>query len=162
MSDDIYNKSLLTKVIYLPVSELTGDVEQKLLTKIVDETEGKCIEQGYVKINSVKIISHSNGLIIGEKIKINLVYECLTCCPLEGETIYCIAKNITKAGVRAETEHEISPLVIFIARDHHYNLEHFTDVKEGDKIKVKIIGHRYELYDEYVSVIAELLKPEKE
>jgi len=162
MSDDIYNKSLLTKVIYMPVSELTGDVEQKLLTRIVDETEGKCIEQGYVKINSVKIISYSNGIINGEKIKINLVYECLTCCPLEGEIIDCVAKNITKAGIRAETEHEISPLVIFIARDHHYNLEYFTNVKEGDKIKVRVVGQRYELHDEYVSIIAELLKPEKE
>ena len=47
-------------------------------------------------------------------------------------------------------------MVIFISRDHHYNHASFSSLKEGDIIKVKIIGHRFELYDEQISVLGEL------
>jgi hypothetical protein len=76
--------------------------------------------------------------------------------------VSCIAKNITKAGIRAESASDVpSPVVVFIAKDHHYNVAHFNDVKEGDKINVRVIGQRFELNDKYVSIIGELVK-EKE
>ena len=76
--------------------------------------------------------------------------------------VSCVAKNITKAGIRAESATEVpSPVVVFIAKDHHYNVSHFNDVKEGDKINVRVIGQRFELNDKFVSIIGELVK-EKE
>jgi hypothetical protein len=71
--------------------------------------------------------------------------------------ITCIAKNITKAGIRAETSDLPSPVVIFVARDHHYSTPYFSDVKEMDEIVIKVIGQRYELNDKYISIIAELV-----
>mgnify|MGYP007000347125 len=54
------------------------------------------------------------------------------------------------------------PLIIFIARDHHYkNPELFSSIKESDEIIVKIIGQRFELNDPAISVIAELIDFEK-
>ena len=100
---------------------------------------------------------------IGSNIKetINIVFvvvfECRACFPVEGTLISCIAKNITKAGIRAESSDEIpSPIVVFIARDHHYNSEQFNEIKEGDKFTARVIGQRFELNDKYVSIIAEL------
>ena len=37
----------------------------------------------------------------------------------------------------------------------------FNEVKDGDKINVKVIGQRFELNDKYISIIGELVK-EKE
>ena len=69
------------------------------------------------------------------------------------------SKNITEsAGIKAETEDEPSPVVIYVARDHHFNNSNFAKVKPGDKIKVRVIGQRYELNDPYISVIAELME----
>ena len=45
---------------------------------------------------------------------------------------------------------------VCISRDHHYDNELFSSLKEDDEISVKIIGHRFELYDDNISVIAEL------
>lgn len=74
--------------------------------------------------------------------------------------ISCIAKNITKAGIRGESANDVpSPVIVFIAKDHHYNISYFNEVKEGDKITVRVIGQRFELNDKYVSVIGELVKP---
>jgi len=91
------------------------------------------------------------------------VFECEICFPVEGMLISCVAKFITKAGIKAESEVDVpSPVVVFIARDHHYNVDFFSDIKDGDKITVKVIGQRFELNDKFISVIGELVKPKKD
>ena len=75
----------------------------------------------------------------------------------------CIAKNITKAGIRGESAEEgISPFVVFIARDHYFSNEYFSSVQEGDKFTARVIAQRFELNDKYVSVIAEIVPPKKQ
>ena len=67
--------------------------------------------------------------------------------------------NITRAGIKAKyISGEKSPIIIFIARDHHYNNESFNKVKEKEIITIKVIGIRYELNDEFISVLGELTK----
>ena len=72
--------------------------------------------------------------------------------------IQCVIKNITKAGLRCELNEDISPLVIFVARDHHYNNEEFNNLNENDMINIRIIGQRFELNDSYICVISEFLE----
>jgi ubiquinone/menaquinone biosynthesis C-methylase UbiE/DNA-directed RNA polymerase subunit E'/Rpb7 len=126
---------------------------------ISSQIGGKCIQEGYVKPGSIKIITYSNGNIIGNDIIFKVVFECLVCSPVEGMHINAIVKNITKAGIRAELIGDESPVIIFIVRDHHYKMPYFTTLKENDKIKVKVIGQRFELQDTYISIIAELIEP---
>jgi len=72
----------------------------------------------------------------------------------------CIATNITKAGIKADSADESpSPIVVFIARDHHYNVSHFSKIAEGTSFNARIIGQRFELNDKHISVIAELIQP---
>ena len=73
--------------------------------------------------------------------------------------IQCEAKNITKAGIRAESsEEKPSPVVVFVTRDHHYASQQFSDINEDDKFVARVIGQRFELNDKYVSIIAELVE----
>ena len=75
----------------------------------------------------------------------------------------CIAKNITKAGIRAESvDEQPSPFVLFIARDHYFASEYFNSIEENEKFVARVIAQRFELNDKYVSVIAELVPPPKE
>ena len=88
-----------------------------------------------------------------------VVTECQVCLPVEGMHIRCVVKNITEsAGIKAETTEEPSPVVIYIARDHHFDNAKFNKVKVGDTIMARVIGQRFELNDSYVSVIAELIE----
>jgi hypothetical protein len=75
--------------------------------------------------------------------------------------INCIAVNITKsAGIRAEiADISPSPAVIFITRDHHYNDDYFSQIKEGDRFSATVIGQRFELNDKFISIIAKLIEP---
>ena len=76
--------------------------------------------------------------------------------------ISCAVKNITNAGILARIDDtEYSPLNIFIARDHHYNIPYFSELKEGDIIMVRVMGQRFELNDKFIGVIAKLVKPKE-
>ena len=84
----------------------------------------------------------------------------MICHPVEGQIIKCKVENITRAGIRAVYFKDTkSPVTIFIARDHHYNNKYFSTIKENDVILIKVIGTRYELNDETISVLGEI-KPE--
>jgi hypothetical protein len=121
---------------------------------------GKCIVEGYVKPGSIKVITFSSGIVKGNNILFDVVFNCEVCYPVSGMNLNCIAKNITKAGIRAESATDFpSPIVVFVAKDHHYNMSYFSEIKEGDKITVRVIGQRFELNDKYVSIIGELVRP---
>lgn len=155
----IYMPSMITRKILIPMEKIGKNIKPLLEKIISSQVEGKCIVEGYIKPSSVKIVTHSNGIIQGSDILFEVVFECLICSPVEGMHIDAIAKNITKAGIRAEYQESPTPVIIFIARDHHYKSSYFSEVKEGDLVKVRVIGQRYELNDKYISVIAELLEP---
>jgi hypothetical protein len=159
----IYMQNVLIRKVYLDINEIGGNIAANLEKKLRREIESKCIKEGYVKPRSTKILSYSCGVLKANKVEFVVTCECLICRPVEGMRIFkCVAKNITKAGIRAElrTEgDEPSPIVVFVARDHHYDNKYFATVKEEDEINVRVIGQRYELNDTYVSIIAELLEP---
>jgi DNA-directed RNA polymerase subunit E'/Rpb7 len=158
----IYSTILITRSIPVNIINVGNNIKQTLEKAISLQIEGKCTVDGYIKPNSTKILTYSSGLVNGPDIVFEVTFECLVCSPVEGMHIKCIVKNITKAGIRAETNEDPSPVVIFVARDHHYNQEYFSTVKENDDIKVRVIGQRFELNDKYISVIAELLEPKED
>lgn len=159
----VYSRCMLTRKIVLPISTIGKTLKENIEENIKATFEGKCVVEGYVKQHSSKIITYSSGVIQGgNKVTFEVVFECDVCFPVEGMIIPCLAKNITKAGIRAESANDVpSPIVVFLAKDHHFNSTQFAEVKEGDKINVRVIGQRFELNDKYISIIAELVK-EKE
>ena len=155
----VYIRSLLTQKTVLKYDEVNSELFDILETKLKKLNEGKCIKEGYVKNNSVKLLTYSSGELFDNKILFECVFECLITNPVESTIIHCITKSITKVGVRAEliVDDKISPYIVFIARDHHYNNESFSHIKENDIIEVRILGQRYELNDKFISIIAELI-----
>ena len=156
----IYSRCLITRKIVLPIISIGKNLQEVIEVNIKSSFEGKCVVEGYIKPNSSKIITYSSGIIErGNGISFEVVFECDVCFPVEGMLIQCVAKNITKAGIRAESATDVpSPVVIFIAKDHHYNVPQFADIQEGDKLNIRVIGQRFELHDKYISIIGELVK----
>jgi DNA-directed RNA polymerase subunit E'/Rpb7 len=156
----IYSRCLITRNIVLPITSIGKNIHDNIEKNIQASFEGKCVVEGYIKPNSSKIVTHSSGLVVrGNLISFEVVFECDVCFPVEGMLVSCVAKNITKAGIKAESATDIpTPIIVFITKDHHFNSPQFTEVQEGDKINVRVIGQRFELNDKYISVIGELVK----
>jgi DNA-directed RNA polymerase subunit E'/Rpb7 len=153
----LYIKNIISKKLTVPVKFVGVNIKSVLEKILADNFEGKCCIEGYVKRDSVKIITYSCGNITGNIAIFTVVFEFLVCNPPHGMRISCAVKNITNAGILARVDEDIySPVNIFIARDHHYNIPYFSELKVGDIIMVRVIGQRFELNDTFVSVIAEL------
>jgi len=160
-SSALFTPALITKKIHVGIQNIGSNIKQTLERKISADIEGKCIVEGFVKHGSTKILTYSSGLVQGSMVAFEVAYECSICSPVEGMNIDCVAKNITKAGIRAETKELPSPVVIFVARDHNYSNPYMANVNEGDDIVVRVIGQRFELNDKYISIIADILPPKK-
>lgn len=157
MSNTIYNSQIINKNIKVNILNVGKNISEILTTSLKNELEGKCINEGFVKPGSIKIINYSSGLIHGDNVVFSTNIQLDICNPVEDIEIKCKVQDITKAGIRAKLDMDLSPLVIFIARDHHNLNEKFQNIKENDIINVNIIGTRFELNDTYISVIGELI-----
>ena len=155
-SNTLFNNILLTKQVILK-SDNIKNLNELLLEKI-KLIEGLCIEEGYIKIDSCKILSYDNPIMLSDSLKFNVAFMCDIINPTESQIFDCIVKSITKVGIRAELNITPSPLVIFVARDHNYQNENFSKINLEDTIRVKILGARYELNDKFISVIAEYVQ----
>jgi DNA-directed RNA polymerase subunit E'/Rpb7 len=158
----VYIRSMLTTKLAVPITAIGKNIKQNLEKVISQRAEGKCIPEGFVKPDSINILTYSSGNVMGQNVEFCTTYECLICNPVEGMIIDCMTKTITKAGIHAEVVDEKGnvPITIFVARDHHYKNTYFNDIKENEKIQVRVIGVRYELNDTYISVIAKLIEPQ--
>ena len=156
----VYIPSVLNKKIVLSINEIGKQVKQNLEKTISKNMEGRCIKEGFIQNGSIKVLSYSSGNVNGEKIEFQTVFECMVCHPVEGMLIECNTKTITKAGVHAEVidKNGNIPIIVFVARDHHFKDHLFAEIKESQKILVKVIGVRFELNDPHICVIAKLIE----
>ena len=154
----IYMKNVLTRKVKVPFVILGNNIKEILSKKVSETCEGKCIKEGFVKKNSCNIIQYSAGLLKNKNVEFHVMFECLICRPCEGMKFKVNVRNITKAGIRAEYKDKDSPIIVFISRDHVYNSKYFSSINVDDTIYIKVIGVRYELNDEFISIIADLVE----
>jgi hypothetical protein len=146
--------------VVLPIVEVGKNMKENLEKIISRRNEGKCIAEGFIRPGSIKVVRYSSGNVMGQYVEFETVFECMICHPVEGMLIECDVKTITKAGIHAEVVDSAGavPITAFIARDHHFNDQNFSEIKENAKIVVRVIGTRYELNDPYICVIGKLVE----
>jgi DNA-directed RNA polymerase subunit E'/Rpb7 len=154
----VYTRSILNTKVTLSILDIGKNIKQILEHRIVTSIAGKCIVQGFIKPNSIKVLRYSCGDIVSDFVQFQVVYECMICMPVEGMLVESVCKTVTKAGIHAEVidSDKNVPLTVFVARDHHHMDDRMTKIKEGDMITVRIIGIRFELNDAYICAIAKL------
>lgn len=165
-NESLYTVILLEiNVLLLPTQIGSTKTKENLKSTITYFVEGKCINEGFVKPNSVNIKTYSSGAVKGEQIEFCVVFECKVCNPIEGTWINdCIVKSVTKAGIHANAfdDNNNIPVTIFVIRDHFIDNDYFKEIKENDSINIKVIGSRFELNDKHVEVIGNLMPKKRE
>ena len=151
---EFYHDSLLSRSISIPIVEIGGNIEQ-LLSNHISSLEGKCIEEGYLKLGSTKLIRYSCGVLKGASVTIQVIFQGKVVMPITGQSFVCVVENNTRAGIKGRLDAKENPFVVFLAKDHH-NLPHFSDIKENTKLIVTILGQRFEINDPKISIIAVL------
>ena len=154
----IFNECQITKKVVLPITAIGRNISEVLLKTISAMVCGKCIVEGFVKQDSVKLVTYSSGLVKGDKVVFDVMFKCDVFYPVSGMVLKCKVENVNKSGFGAVSLFEKpSPFVVFVARDHFYDNSAFNSVKPNDECTVSVIAQRFELNDPFVSIIAELV-----
>lgn len=165
--DELFIPTELSTSISIESRNINNKLDDIITKKLKNSMEGKCVKNGYIRPNSIKILKRSMGNVLTSQfngsVLYNIIYVAELCNPLEGASIEAQVLNINKMGVLAGIPNEeSSPLNILLAKQHHIDNVTFENLKEGDIIQIKVIGKRYEFGDSQISIIGILHEQEVE
>jgi DNA-directed RNA polymerase subunit E'/Rpb7 len=157
----LFHKNTTQDRIHIHPKFLHSNLDEAITGQIQKKVEGICNRDGYVKRKSVTLLKRSIGLASSNDtngyVTFDVLYSVDICNPMAGEIYPCIIKKSNKMGFLAEPLEKPNPLVIVIAKQHVQDKDLLNSIQEGDYVSVKIIGARFDLGDDKISVVATLL-----
>ena len=82
-TSNVYNLEMITTKVFLTIDQVGQNIKRNLERSISNNIEGKCIQEGYIKPNSVRVVSYSAGIVNNENVVFQTVFECMVCHPVE-------------------------------------------------------------------------------
>jgi DNA-directed RNA polymerase subunit E'/Rpb7 len=160
INEELYKNVVLNEYIYLRPVDLNFKIDDIILSKLKMKVEGKCIKAGYIMKDTINIKSRSLGKINNASFDgmttFNVIFTCDICNPVIGQIIQCKVGNIDKSQIICYIdEHELSPIEIYLFRQHHVGNVEFASLKIGDIINAKICGSKWGYKDTQINSIAQ-------
>lgn len=154
---NIYFRSILRKKIIVDAKYLNERLDEYIHEYLKNKMEGKCIDEGYVRPESVRIIKRSAGVLLGSRFTGDITYEVAytadLCNPYEGNIYDCKVKFKTKAGIMGYN----GPLSFIVGKQFHENeIDAFESIKVGDMIKVYVLGKSFSVNDKEIQVVGKI------
>ena len=154
--DNIYFNCILTKKIVVESKYLNENIDEHIIKYLKKKIENLCIDEGFVKEDSVKFLKKSIGMLSGSKFTGDITYEIAytadICNPVIGNIIDCKVKFINKLGILGNN----GPIVIIVGKQFHTNDDELNKINENDIIKVEIIAKKFHLNDSEIKVVGRL------
>jgi len=145
----------IPETICIPFVDIPKDINSYFMNYARKHIEGRCRKEGYIYPNTLKIESYTTGILFGDKVKYDVVFCGEVSNPDVNMNLDCKIINITKIGIRAIISDVNNPIILFISREHNQS-KNFEEYTINQIINVKILGTRFEIYDTYISAIAEI------
>jgi len=151
-----YIKTILIKDVVIEGSKLNKNINDTILKILKNNIEGKCLDKGFVKKDSVNIIKRSAGMfsssLFNGSVKFNVVLSCELCHPTKGDVIKCKVLRVNELGIRGL----IGPIKVTVAKQFQNNKSIFKDIKEGDMIEVVVLDKKFDLNSKFIQVAAKI------
>lgn len=155
----LYVPSVLNVGLSVPFHQAGKNMDSYFLAYASEHLEGKCWKEGFIRPGSTKVLSYTAGLLNGTTIEYQVLYLVEVCFPYEGMEVECLVKHVNKIGICATVREKQNPMILYVTREHNPDVL-MEDYKPGQKIKVKVLGHRFEQGDPSIVVMAELVGKE--
>ena len=159
---EIAKRMELRDTVFITARDINGKIEDTILQKIKKDIEGKCIKAGYVMPDSIKIVSRSLGAINNANftsvITYNVIYHASVCNPGVGAELGCYVASIDKSQIVCYLDgYDVSPLEIYLYKNHHVGNVDFVNLNIGDKITAKILASKFNYGDNQIIALAQFL-----
>lgn len=161
--DKLYTTVVLEESINLTAKETNYDINSIIINKLRSKIEGKCIKEGYVRKNSLKIVSRTMGLLINSDFNsaANFIvkYSSDVCVIGNNQIIECEVHSVDKSQIICYIgDSNISPVEIYLFKQHHIGDENYMNLQENDTIRIQAIKSRYEYNDKQIVVLGKFLE----
>lgn len=154
----IYKKMTIVKDILCEptIINVQNDIRDKLEYKIKKDFEDKCIEEGYVKKNSVKLLDYGKFILDHDSLKglyiIKIKFEALLCYPHIGMVLELKITDKIQFGLYIKKD----PLII------HITTPDIEDYNVGDMVKIEVVNALLNLNKNHIYVQAKLFNEEEQ
>jgi hypothetical protein len=155
--EGLYVESIVQESLSVPFEDAGRNMEQYFKAYAIENLEGRCWKEGFIRPNSSKVVSYTAGLLNGTSIDYSVLYHVEVCYPYEHMEVECIVRQVNKVGIRATLREKQNPLIVYVTREHNSQLN-MSSYKVGQKIKVRVLGHRFEPGDPCIHVMAEMIE----
>jgi hypothetical protein len=152
----LYVPSIINLGLTVPFHQAGKNMDSYFLAYAAEHLEGRCWKEGFVRPGSSKVLSYTAGRLQGTTLEHQLLYLVDVCFPYEGMEVECLVRHVNKIGIRATVREKQNPMVVYVTREHNPTVL-MEEYKPGQKIKVKVLGHRFEQGDPNLVVLAELM-----
>lgn len=161
---DVYSTVYLDERVSLSPAEINkltkaDDVNDALTAKLKIKYEGRCTTNGYIRPGSVGIMGRSFGRAANGDFTGHWLYDCKVTAsvlyPVAGSEFQVEVIKVNKMGAYAHFDEAIR---ILLPRDTHVGNKAFDDIREGDKIFVRLDRSRFQMNDTYIMAVGTLLK----
>lgn len=162
---NLYQLGTANSRIHIHPKYLTASLNEAIVAQIRQKVEGLCNRNGYVKKNSVSLLKRSVGLASSNEsngfVSFDVFYQVSICHPVANELYVCQIKTSNKLGfhvvplyeeINTELKAADNPLVIIIPKQH-VDAALLPELKPDVNVVVRIIGSRFELGDDKISVV---------
>ena len=157
----LFIKNTVQDKIGIHPKYLHSNLDTAITSQIQQKVEGICNKDGYVKKKSVQLIKRSIGIASSNNtngyVSFDVLYSVDICNPSTGDIFPCVVKKTNKIGFLAEPLEKPNPLVVVVVKQHVDDKDLLNTIKEGEYVSIKIIGSRFDLGDDKISVVGNLI-----
>lgn len=141
-----YTTRTLSDTVIIPPSSLNQGktLDELVIERLCGKVEGRCISDGYVRPESVEIVSRSLGCLENHDFAANMAfavsYNCQVCNPMQGQVLDCVIDIADDTNIVCYVgDEETSPVELYLFKENHVGDAVFSALAPGDKIRVAII-----------------------
>jgi len=152
---------------------LNSDYKKNILKVLKKKYEGICSKFGYIKQNSIELLSVNKGLIelstFHGYVLFDVEFNASICNPAIGSIVKCKVKNINVFGILCtsgitEYGQYQNILNIIIPKQDSQFTNHpdiFNNIAINDEINVEILGKKYILNNKNINVFGKIIDSKK-
>lgn len=152
--DPLFERRELLRTIHIDARYIQRNMSTAILGQLKTKYEGKCVSEGFINTQSIRIVSYSLGRtnLMKGGLDYSVKFQADICFPHPGQVLKAPVTLISKIGVHAQT----TPIRVLIPRDLHMTLEGFDKIVEKQEIEFEVVGARFQQGDDHIVVLGKL------
>jgi DNA-directed RNA polymerase subunit E'/Rpb7 len=159
MVSNITHQEILQHKISIPSNQISKDMDALILTKLQQNIGDRCLSNGFIDKDSIRVLRRSLGKFDAERLKGEFIYHVEYMCNITLPTEGCVLKGVAtlknKMGVSVYVGDK-KQIRILLSKDFHAGDDDFSNINIGDKITCTVIAADFQAGSKYIECIGQL------